>query len=105
MIRRPPRSTLFPYTTLFRSACPAQLLRGWLARLKPDNSAAEYYLTDVIAMAVRQKLAVRPLIAPQVGEVLGVNDKAQLAQLEAGWRGRGGPEGGGGGEGGGISGW
>src|SRR5256885_12785222 len=54
MIRRPPRSTLFPYTTLFRSACPAQLLRGWLARLKPDNSAAEYYLTDVIAMAVRQ---------------------------------------------------
>jgi len=69
-------------------ACPAQLLRGWLARLKPDNSAAEYYLTDVIAMAVRNKLAVRPLIAPQVGEVLGVNDKAQLAQLEAVWRAR-----------------
>src|SRR2546423_7173716 len=67
---------------------PAQLLRGWLARLKPDNSAAEYYLTDVIAMAVRQKIAVRPLVAPQVGEVLGVNDKAQLAQLEAVWRAR-----------------
>ena len=46
-------------------ACPAQLLRGWLARLKPDNSAAEYYLTDVIAMAVRHKIAVRPLVAPQ----------------------------------------
>src|SRR5207248_3645823 len=76
---------------LFRSwvlACPAQLLRGWLARLKPDNSAAEYYLTDVIAMAVRHKIAVRPLVAPQAGEVLGVNDKAQLAQLEAVWRAR-----------------
>ena len=69
-------------------ACPAQLLRGWLARLKPDNSAAEYYLTDVIAMAVRHKIAVRPLVAPQAGEVLGVNDKAQLAQLEAVWRAR-----------------
>src|SRR5947207_219329 len=69
-------------------ACPAQLLRGWLVRLKPDNSAAEYYLTDVIAMAVRQKIAVRPLVAPQAGEVLGVNEKAQLAQLEAVWRAR-----------------
>src|SRR5256885_13574552 len=70
-------------------ACPAQLLRGWLARLKPDNSAAEYYLTDVIAMAVGHKIAVRPLVAPQAREVLGVNDKAQLAQLEAVWRARG----------------
>ena len=69
-------------------ACPAQLLRGWLGRVKPDNSAGEYYLTDVIALAVGQKIAVRPLIAPQVGEVLGVNDKAQLAQLEAVWRAR-----------------
>src|SRR5580700_5053702 len=34
-------------------ACPAQLLRGWLARLKSDNSQREYYLTDVIALAVR----------------------------------------------------
>src|SRR5205823_4823030 len=49
---------------------------------------AEYYLTGVIAMAVRHKLAVRPLGAPQAGEVLGVNDKAQLAQLEAVWRAR-----------------
>src|SRR2546425_5625918 len=33
MIRRPPRSTLFPYTTLFRSRTPARSTRGWLARL------------------------------------------------------------------------
>jgi len=69
-------------------ACPAQRLRGWLGRVKPDNSAGEYYLTDVIALAVGQKITVRPLIAPQVDEVLGVNDKAQLAHLEALWRAR-----------------
>jgi bifunctional UDP-N-acetylglucosamine pyrophosphorylase/glucosamine-1-phosphate N-acetyltransferase len=67
---------------------PARLLRGWLARLKADNSQREYYLTDVIAMAVKEKIAVGPLIAPNSSEVLGVNDKAQLAELEAIWRAR-----------------
>ncbi len=69
-------------------ACPAQLLRGWLARLKADNSQREYYLTDVIAMAVKEKIAVNPLIARDTAEVLGVNDKAQLAELEGIWRAR-----------------
>jgi len=69
-------------------ACPVQLLKGWLGRLKPDNSQGEYYLTDVIAMAVKEKIAVKPLIAPRVSEVLGVNDRAQLAELEAVWRAR-----------------
>jgi bifunctional UDP-N-acetylglucosamine pyrophosphorylase/glucosamine-1-phosphate N-acetyltransferase len=64
-------------------ACPAQLLRGWLARVKPDNSAGEYYLTDVIAMAVKEKIAVQPLIAPRLSEVLGVNDRVQLAEARA----------------------
>jgi bifunctional UDP-N-acetylglucosamine pyrophosphorylase/glucosamine-1-phosphate N-acetyltransferase len=63
-------------------ACPAQLLRGWLTRLKSDNSQREYYLTDVISMAVRDKIPVKALIAADPGEVLGVNDKVQLAQLE-----------------------
>ncbi len=66
----------------------ARLLRGWLARLKADNSQREYYLTDVIAMAVKEKIAVSPLIAPSSSEVLGVNDKAQLAELEGIWRAR-----------------
>ena len=42
-------------------AAPAHLLRGWLARLTTDNSQGEYYLTDVIALAVRDRVAVRPL--------------------------------------------
>ena len=67
-------------------ACPARLLRGWLARLKADNAKHEYYLTDVIALAVKDRIAVQPLLAREARELLGVNDKAQLAQLEAAWR-------------------
>jgi bifunctional UDP-N-acetylglucosamine pyrophosphorylase/glucosamine-1-phosphate N-acetyltransferase len=67
-------------------AAPAALLRRWLKRLGNANSQREYYLTDVIAMAVKDKIAVRPLVAPTLTEVLGVNDKAQLAYLESAWR-------------------
>ena len=63
-------------------ACPARLLKRWLARVRPHNAQGEYYLTDIIAMAVKDKIAVVPLVAAQVSEVLGVNDRAQLAQLE-----------------------
>ena len=67
---------------------PAQRLRGWLGQLKADNSQREYYLTDVIALAVREKVPVRALLAKEADEVLGVNDKAQLAALEGVWRAR-----------------
>ena len=63
-------------------AAPAKLLRRWLGKLRNANAQGEYYLTDVIAMAVRDKIKVAPLIAPRVAEVLGVNDKVQLAELE-----------------------
>jgi len=62
---------------------PAWRLRSWLARLTTANSQGEYYLTDVIALAVKQKVPVRALLTSQPSEVLGVNDKAQLAQLES----------------------
>jgi len=67
-------------------AVPAKLLKKWLARLKNSNSQREYYLTDIIAMAVRDKIRVAPLIAASAVEVLGVNDKLQLAELEAEYR-------------------
>lgn len=57
-------------------------LRGWLGRLRSDNAQGEYYLTDVVAMAVKDRVAVRPLVAASEAEVLGVNDRLQLAQLE-----------------------
>ncbi len=64
-------------------AVPAKLLRKWLGKLRNANSQGEYYLTDIIAMAVKDKVKVTPLIAPTQAETLGVNDKAQLAELEA----------------------
>ncbi len=64
-------------------AVPAKLLRRWLGKLRNSNAQGEYYLTDIIAMAVKDKVKVAPLIAPTLAEVLGVNDKVQLAELEA----------------------
>ncbi|MEO7773350.1 MAG: bifunctional UDP-N-acetylglucosamine diphosphorylase/glucosamine-1-phosphate N-acetyltransferase GlmU [Steroidobacteraceae bacterium] len=65
---------------------PAGLLRKWLAKLRNDNAQGEYYLTDIIALAVRDKVQVMPLIAEEASEVLGINDRAQLAQAEAAYR-------------------
>jgi bifunctional UDP-N-acetylglucosamine pyrophosphorylase/glucosamine-1-phosphate N-acetyltransferase len=67
-------------------AAPAHLLTKWLIGINNNNSQGEYYLTDVIAKAVRDKVAVNPLVATPVGEALGVNDKVQLADLEAAYR-------------------
>ncbi len=67
-------------------AAPAARLKKWLARLTNDNAQREYYLTDVIAMAVDERVAVQPLMAPSAAEVLGVNDRVQLAQVEAAYR-------------------
>jgi bifunctional UDP-N-acetylglucosamine pyrophosphorylase/glucosamine-1-phosphate N-acetyltransferase len=65
---------------------PARSLRSWLAALKNDNAQGEYYLTDVIVMAVRAGMQVNAVISPTEAEVLGVNDKVQLAKLEAALR-------------------
>jgi len=65
---------------------PARLLKKWLLRLKSTNAQGEYYLTDIIAMAVKDKIRVTPLLAATEAEVLGANDKLQLAQLEAEYR-------------------
>jgi bifunctional UDP-N-acetylglucosamine pyrophosphorylase/glucosamine-1-phosphate N-acetyltransferase len=64
-------------------AVPAKLLRKWLGKLRNANAQGEYYLTDIIAMAVKDKVKVTPFIAPTEAEVLGVNDKIQLAELES----------------------
>ena len=57
-------------------------LKRWLAGLGNDNAQGEYYLTDVIAMAVAEGLAVKTVITDAEHEVAGVNDKIQLAALE-----------------------
>jgi len=62
--------------------CPADKLRGWLDNLSNDNAQGEYYLTDVIAMAVADGVAVHGVKADNQVEVMGINDKKQLAEAE-----------------------
>ncbi|KQW65709.1 bifunctional UDP-N-acetylglucosamine diphosphorylase/glucosamine-1-phosphate N-acetyltransferase GlmU [Methylibium sp. Root1272] len=63
-------------------AAPTALLKLWLARLSNDNAQREYYLTDVVAMAVADGVAVVAAQPASETEVLGVNSPLQLAELE-----------------------
>jgi bifunctional UDP-N-acetylglucosamine pyrophosphorylase/glucosamine-1-phosphate N-acetyltransferase len=64
----------------------ARRLREWLGQLRNDNAQGEYYLTDVVVMAARAGLKVNAVLADREDEVLGVNDKVQLAEVEAVYR-------------------
>lgn len=57
-------------------------LAAWLARLRNDNAQKEYYLTDVVTMAVNEKVAVNAVKVEDASEVAGVNSKRELAALE-----------------------
>ncbi|MPZ42110.1 MAG: UDP-N-acetylglucosamine diphosphorylase/glucosamine-1-phosphate N-acetyltransferase [Betaproteobacteria bacterium] len=61
---------------------PQAKLRAWLGALTNDNAQREYYLTDVVRLALRDGVSVVAVAAQAQWETLGVNSKAQLAQLE-----------------------
>lgn len=63
-------------------AAPTTKLKSWLGQLKNHNAQGEYYLTDIIAMAVANGVGVQTSHPAYAWEVLGVNSKAQLAELE-----------------------
>lgn len=63
-------------------ACGAAKLRRWLSELDEDNAQGERYLTDVVARAAGEGVEVHSVHAVAVQEVLGVNDRSQLAALE-----------------------
>ena len=63
-------------------AIPAGRLAGWLGRLGDDNAQKEYYLTDIVALAVADGVAVEGLDLAGPQEVAGVNSPRQLAELE-----------------------
>jgi len=65
---------------------PTSRLRDWLAGLKDDNAQREYYLTDIVAMAVAEGLPVHTVHPAHGWEVEGVNSKIQLAALERTWQ-------------------
>jgi bifunctional UDP-N-acetylglucosamine pyrophosphorylase/glucosamine-1-phosphate N-acetyltransferase len=63
-------------------AAPTAALKRWLAGLQCNNTQGEYYLTDIVAMAVAEGVPVAATAASSDTEVLGVNSPAQLADLE-----------------------
>ncbi len=63
-------------------AAPAARLKDWLAKLTRANAQGEYYLTDIIGMAVAQGLTVASHQPAHAWEILGVNSREELAHLE-----------------------
>jgi len=63
-------------------ALPSEKLAGWLKRLSNNNAQGEYYLTDVIALAVEGGVQIATVKAQNPLEVQGANDRIQLAELE-----------------------
>lgn len=63
-------------------AIPSARLADWLGRLSNRNAQGEYYLTDIVALAVAEGLPVHTAQPDGEWEVLGVNSKVQLAELE-----------------------
>ena len=63
-------------------AAPTALLKRWVMALKNDNVQKEFYLTDIVAMAVAEGVPVVASPAATDTEVLGVNSPVQLAELE-----------------------
>lgn len=67
-------------------AAPTGMLREWLANLRNENAQGEYYLTDIVAMAVTQGVKINTVQPAHAWEVMGINSKIQLAELERLWQ-------------------
>ena len=63
-------------------AADASSLKRWVGGLGTNNAQGEYYLTDIIGLAVAEGKAISTVHPNELSEVLGVNDRAQLAYLE-----------------------
>jgi bifunctional UDP-N-acetylglucosamine pyrophosphorylase/glucosamine-1-phosphate N-acetyltransferase len=67
-------------------AAPTAMLRDWLGKLRNENAQGEYYLTDIVAMAVAQGVKIDTVQPAHAWEVMGINSKTQLAELERLWQ-------------------
>ena len=63
-------------------ALPTARLESWVTRLTNNNAQGEYYLTDVVKLAIGDAVAVDAVRVEDVSETLGVNSRSQLARLE-----------------------
>ncbi|MGE6650671.1 bifunctional UDP-N-acetylglucosamine diphosphorylase/glucosamine-1-phosphate N-acetyltransferase GlmU [Shewanella colwelliana] len=69
-------------------AAPGKQLKEWLGQLSSDNAQGEYYLTDIVAMAHRDGVAITTAQPQSAIEVEGANNRVQLAQLERAYQAR-----------------
>jgi bifunctional UDP-N-acetylglucosamine pyrophosphorylase/glucosamine-1-phosphate N-acetyltransferase len=65
---------------------PTKLLRSWLGNLQNNNSQGEFYLTDIVSMAVQQSVEVHTVQPAHEWEIHGINSKEQLAVLGRTWQ-------------------
>jgi bifunctional UDP-N-acetylglucosamine pyrophosphorylase/glucosamine-1-phosphate N-acetyltransferase len=61
---------------------PKVYLERWLPNLSPQNAQEEYYLSDIVAHANQENITIQSIQPETACEVMGVNDKVQLATLE-----------------------
>ncbi|MEO0574691.1 MAG: bifunctional UDP-N-acetylglucosamine diphosphorylase/glucosamine-1-phosphate N-acetyltransferase GlmU [Pseudomonadota bacterium] len=61
---------------------PSKQLCGWLDALQPQNAQGEYYLTDIVGLAVADGVSVEGIQADGFEEIMGINDRVQLAAAE-----------------------
>ncbi|QQX80280.1 bifunctional UDP-N-acetylglucosamine diphosphorylase/glucosamine-1-phosphate N-acetyltransferase GlmU [Shewanella sp. KX20019] len=69
-------------------AAPGKQLKSWLGQLSSDNAQGEYYLTDIVAMAHKEGVAITTAQPESAVEVEGANNRVQLAQLERAYQAR-----------------
>ena len=67
-------------------AVPTAHLKRWLGTLTPNNAQGEYYLTDIIELAVKDGVPVCSTAPEFDWETVGVNSRGQLAELERTWQ-------------------
>jgi bifunctional UDP-N-acetylglucosamine pyrophosphorylase / glucosamine-1-phosphate N-acetyltransferase len=63
-------------------AGPTALMKRWVSALKPDNAQGEYYITDIVAIAVEDGIPVVAELVADERDVRGINDRAQLLAVE-----------------------
>ncbi|QRN02489.1 UDP-N-acetylglucosamine diphosphorylase/glucosamine-1-phosphate N-acetyltransferase [Legionella sp. MW5194] len=73
---------------IYSGICCARVsdLARWLPRLTNDNAQGEYYLTEIITLAVNEGQTIGSMPTPHVFEIQGVNNRLQLQQLERVWQ-------------------
>jgi len=73
---------------IYTGICCAQSsdLAQWLPKLGKNNAQGEYYLTEIISMAMDSNVPIKSITADNAYEVQGVNNRLQLQQLERLWQ-------------------